>query len=175
MTKFKTFSSSDLFRIGNAPSLNKKSLNKKSPVEYPYITRTRENNGVESYTGFIDNKHLNPANTFSLGLMQMSVNFQEHDWYSGQFIKIITPKSKIKVNHEVGLYLQAWLSKLALTFDPQAIRNVDNLFYKAQFQLPVNEDNSLDIDYMVEYIDRLEMQCIDEINNNFQYLKSSIK
>lgn len=169
MTNFKTISTRDLFNISNAPSLNKKSLNQRGSVEYPYVTRTRENNGVDSYTGFIDNEHLNPTNTFSLGLMQMSVNFQEHAWYSGQFVKIITPK--IEVNHEVGIYLQTWISKLALTFDPQAIRNVDTLFYKAKFVLPFNENNSLDTDYITNYIDKIEAQYIAKINDNFQYLK----
>lgn len=169
MTKFKTFTSDELFSIAKAPSLNKKSLNHTAPVVYPYVTRTRENNGIDSYTGFIDEKHLNPANTFSLGLMQMSVNFQEHAWYSGQFVRIITPK--IKVNHEVGLYLQTWLSKLALTFDPQAIHNVDNLFYKAKFELPVNDDGLIDVDYIVDYIDKIEIQYISKINKSFQYLK----
>lgn len=169
MTKFKTISTRDLFFIDKAPSLNKKALNQDNPVEYPYVTRTRENNGIDSYTGFIDKEHLNPANTFSLGLMQMNVNFQEHAWYSGQFVRIITPK--IEVNHEVGLYLQTWLNKLALTFDPQVIRDVDNLFYKAEFKLPVTDDDLLDVGYIVDYIDKIEMRYISKINDYFQYLK----
>lgn len=169
MTNFKEFSASELFVIENAPYLNKKSLNTNGDMDYPYVTRTRENNGVAAYTGFIDKEHLNPKKTFSLGLMQMSVNFQEHSWYSGQFVKRIIPK--IEINNEVGIYLQTWLSKLALTFDPQAVRNVDELFYNAKFKLPVTSSGDLDTEYITKYIRDIEAECLKEINDHFSYLK----
>ena len=169
MTNFKEFPTSDLFIIENAPYLNKKSLNTNGDMEYPYVTRTRENNGVAAYTGFIDKEHLNPENTFSLGLMQMSVNFQEHAWYSGQFVKIITPT--FEISNEVGIYLQAWLRKLALTFDPQAVRNVDELFYKAKFKLPVTDNGDLNIAYITKYIQDIESEYLNKINAHFAYLK----
>lgn len=161
MVKFKEIPTHELFIIENVSSLDKQDLNKKGPTDYPYVTRTRLNNGIESYTGYIDEEHLNPENTFSLGLMQMSVNFQEHAWYGGQFVKVIKPK--IEINHEVGLYLQTWLKKLALTFDPQAIRNVEDLFYKGSFNLPVNDDNTINNYY-------IEKEYLDKINNKFKYL-----
>ncbi|EFB62543.1 restriction endonuclease subunit S [Lactobacillus gasseri] len=165
MQRFKEFSSSDLFLIYSAPHLDKISLNKDGPCTYPYVTRTRNNNGIDGYTGFIDDEHLNPEKTFSLGLMQMNVNYQNDSWYSGQFIKVIQPK--FELDEKVGLYLLPWLQRLALKFDPQAIRNVDGIFYSAKFTLPVKDNETLDLEYMRNYVSEVEKRYWNKMKLGF--------
>lgn len=161
MQNFKSFSSAKLFSIYSAPHLDKISLNKDMPCNYPYVTRTRNNNGIDCYTGFIDKEHLNPEKTFSLGLMQMNVNYQNDPWYSGQFIKVIQPK--FEIDEKVGLYLLPWLQRLALKFDPQAVRNVDSIFYNAEFKLPVKSNGILDFEYMRNYVSQIENKYFEKI------------
>lgn len=165
MQNFKKISSCELFSIYSAPHLNKASLNKDKPCNYPYVTRTRNNNGIDCYTGFIDKEHLNPEKTFSLGLLQMNVNYQNDPWYSGQFIKVIQPK--FKIDEKIGLYLLPWLQKIALKFDPQAVRNVDKIFYNARFDLPVNESGTLDFEFMRNYVNTIENQYWDKMKAVF--------
>lgn len=52
----------DLFEIYSTSSLNKDSL--KYGMEFDYVTRTSINQGILSFTGFIDNEHLNEQKTF---------------------------------------------------------------------------------------------------------------
>ena len=109
----------DLFTIDSTNSLNKSGLNSSVNAEYPYVTRTSINNGIESYTNFIDDEHLNPANSFSLGLLQMTLNWQKHEWYAGQFVRIIKPKTEM--SQKIRLFIQTWLQKLVQTFDLQSL------------------------------------------------------
>lgn len=144
----------DLFTIDSTNSLNKSGLNSFVKAEYPYVTRTSINNGIESYTNFIDDEHLNPANSFSLGLLQMTLNWQKHEWYAGQFVRIIKPKTEML--QKIRLFMQTWLQKLVQTFDPQSIRTVNSRFDNALLELPVTSSGDPDWQFMEDYINAIE-------------------
>ena len=152
---------SDYFTIESTNSLNKSALNTKGTCSYPYVTRTSVNNGIESYTNFIDTEHLNPANSFSLGLLQMTLNYQNHDWYAGQFVRRIIPKKKMSL--ETRLYLQTCMQKIVNTFDPQAIRKVNDRFNQATVQVPVTASGALDTEYMASYVRKIEASYVRKI------------
>lgn len=158
-----------LFSISKLKGLNKNDLNINSKGKYPYITRTAQNNGVESYTDFVDNDHLQPAGTFSLGLMQMSLFYQSKPWYNGQFVRKITPIKNY--NSKELMFLQAHLQKLTNLFDPQAIRKVDDVFNKASFTLPVTSSGAPDWQFMEDYITAIEKLKVLKIK---QFLDTKI-
>ena len=158
-----------LFSISKLKGLNKNDLNINSKGKYPYITRTAQNNGVESYTDFVDNDHLQPAGTFSLGLMQMSLFYQSKPWYNGQFVRKITPTKNY--NSKELIFLQTHLQKLTNLFDPQAIRKVDDVFNKASFTLPVTSLGTPDWQFMEDYITAIEKLKILKIK---QFLDTKI-
>lgn len=73
MVKFKKFKVKDYFDIQKVKSFNKDKLTISTKNDhYDYVTRTSNNNGVESITGKIANFEANNSNTFSLGLLQMT-------------------------------------------------------------------------------------------------------
>lgn len=73
MVKFKKFKVKDYFDIQKVKSFNKDKLTISTKNDcYDYVTRTSNNNGVESITGKITNFEPNNSNTFSLGLLQMT-------------------------------------------------------------------------------------------------------
>ena len=158
-----------LFSISKLKGLNKNDLNINNKGKYPYITRTAQNNGVESYTDFVDNEHLQPAGTFSLGLMQMSLFYQSKPWYNGQFVRKITPTKNY--NSKELMFLQAHLQKLTNLFDPQAIRKVDDVFNKASFTLPVTSSGTPDWQFMEDYITAIEKLKVLKIK---QFLDTKI-
>lgn len=158
-----------LFSISKLKGLNKNDLHINNKGKYPYITRTAQNNGVESYTDFVDNDHLQPAGTFSLGLMQMSLFYQSKPWYNGQFVRKITPIKNY--NSKELMFLQTHLQKLTNLFDPQAIRKVDDVFNKASFTLPVTSSGTPDWQFMEDYITAIEKLKVLKIK---QFLDTKI-
>ena len=158
-----------LFSISKLKGLNKNDLHINNKGKYPYITRTAQNNGIESYTNFVDNDHLQPAGTFSLGLMQMSLFYQSKPWYNGQFVRKITPIKNY--NSKELMFLQTHLQKLTNLFDPQAIRKVDDIFNKASFTLPVTASGTPDWQFMEDYITAIEKLKVLKIK---QFLDTKI-
>lgn len=158
-----TFLLSKFFSIQKTKKLDKSDLviPLKGDKKYPYVTRTVNNNGIESYTGYIDDFHLNPGNSFSLGLLQMNFQWHEEPWYCGQFVRRIVPKYDFSRN--VMLYFLSVLQKNSVLFDPQAIKRVDGIFDSLRVDLPVTSDGQLDVQYMEQYIKRIEAQYIKRI------------
>ncbi len=158
-----TFLLSKFFSIQKTKKLDKSDLviPLKGDKKYPYVTRTVNNNGIESYTGYIDDFHLNPGNSFSLGLLQMNFQWHAEPWYCGQFVRRIVPKYDFSRN--VMLYFLSVLQKNSFLFDPQAIKRVDGIFNSLRVDLPVTSDGQLDVQYMEQYIKRIEAQYIKRI------------
>lgn len=162
MPQFQKIKVSSLFSIHKVKSLNEINLTPPSANNiYPYITRTSINNGVKGYTGFVDKEHLNDAGTFSLGLLGMTLNYQNKPWYAGQFVRRIVPLKHFSPN--ALLFLQAHLEKMTQLFDPQAIRETDDIFNKATITLPVTTDGSLDTVYMSNYISKKKQGISNKI------------
>ena len=73
----------DLFDIDSTSSFNTDVL--VDGEEYDYVTRTSFNQGVLRSTGFVNSENINPAGTWSLGLLQMDFFYRKKPWYAGQF------------------------------------------------------------------------------------------
>lgn len=73
-----------MFEIKSTSSFNTDRLTEGD--DYDYITRTSQNQGILRNTGFVNKKNVNPAGTWSLGLLQMDFFYREKPWYAGQFI-----------------------------------------------------------------------------------------
>ena len=97
----------NLFDIENTNSFNADALVPGS--EYDYVTRTSVNQGVLQETGFINLENINPAGTWSLGLLQMDFFYRRKPWYAGQFVRKIIPK--IKLSENSVLFFTALLNK----------------------------------------------------------------
>ena len=157
--KWGKFRIGNLFDIYKTKSLNKVSLTPASGNDkYPYVTRTIYHNGVESYTGFIDKVHLNLANTFSLGLLQMSFRIQKRPWYAGQFVRLIVPK--VKLTNKQMLYFNTLFNRFSQLLDPQAVKSVDNKFLNGALRLPVTPDGKPDCNFMDQYITAIEKKKV---------------
>ena len=168
--KFEKIKADRIFTIGNAtPSYDKGDL---EPVmegekEYDYITRTSENQGICDTTGFISESGVQPAGSFSLGLMQKIFFYRQREWYAGQFVKII--ECKDDVSEETKLYLQTVLNGLTPKLSSYLVRDIAKVFLESDLLLPVNENNEIDYEWMELYIKKgkaiLQEQIMNWINN----------
>ena len=168
MVKLSEFSLEELFKIEKTKGFNKNELKLNKSGEYDYITRTSLNNGIESKTDKIPSRVINPPNTYSLGLLQMTFFYRERPWYAGQFVRKITPK--FKASPEVMLYFLTYFKKISKVLLGVLVRDVDKTFENLVITLPVTSNDQLDFEYMEKQIKKIEMERIKELE---AYLKVS--
>jgi len=147
-----------LFEIQNTLSFNKEKL--VEGVEYDYITRTSQNQGILRKTGFVNKENINSAGNWSLGLLQMDFFYRNKPWYAGQFIRKINPKIKLTPN--LTLYLSTLLNKQKQNLLSVLVRDVDSVFLNSKIQLPTRK-GKIDFEFMESFIAELEAQRIAEL------------
>lgn len=157
--KWKKFKIGDYFDIEKVRGVNKSGLTSPTDGEsYDYITRTSQNNGIESITGKVSNRELNEAGSISLGLLQMTFFYRDRQWYAGQFVRKIVPK--VQLTKEQTLYFVTLFNALRPKLIDILVRSVDNVFLNTEVELPVTPDDQIDFDYMQNYIRATEKQTI---------------
>ena len=159
--KTKAFSVEELFIIDKTPSYNKDSLTEVTDKEYDYITRTSTNRGICETTGYISDKGLNEAGTFSLGLLQMTFFYREREWYAGQFVRNI--KAKFELNKYTGLYFETVLSGLSPYLLSGLVRDVDEAFLSSKITLPVDDKGKIDFEWIERFVKQQKKALLDKI------------
>ena len=155
----------DLFEIENTLSFNTDKL--VPGVDYDYVTRTSLNQGILRATGFVNRENINPAGTWSLGLLQMDFFYRRKPWYAGQFVRKIIPKIEIK--DSAVLFFSTLLNKQKPKLLSVLVRDVDKVFRSIKIQLPT-KNGEIDFDFMESFVAELEAQRVAELS---AYLKVS--
>lgn len=149
----------DLFEIENTLSFNTDKLI--FGDDYDYVTRTSLNQGVFQTTGFINEKNINAAGTWSLGLLKMDFFYRSKPWYAGQFVRKITPKIEIKDSSI--LFLTAVLNKQKTRLLSVLVRDVDETFCSTKIYLPTI-NGSIDFEFMEAFIAKIEAERIAQLS-----------
>ena len=147
-----------MFEIQNTLSFNKGKLTFGS--EYDYVTRTSQNQGILQETGFVNQENINPADTWSLGLLQMDFFYRNKPWYAGQFIRKIIPK--LEISRNLMVYFTVILNKQKENLLSGLVRSVDEKFLNAEVILPT-KNNKIDFDFMESFIAELEAERITKL------------
>lgn len=148
----------DLFEIENTLSFNTDRL--VPGGDYDYVTRTSLNQGILRTTGFVNKENVNPAGTWSLGLLQMDFFYRRKPWYAGQFVRKIIPKIAIK--DSVVPFFSTLLNKQKPRLLSVLVRDVDKVFCSTKIQLPT-KDGKIDFDFMESFIAELEAERVAEL------------
>ena len=128
--------------------------------EYDYVTRTSLNQGILKSTGFVNRENINPAGTWSLGLLQMDFFYRRKPWYAGQFVRKIIPKIEIKGS--AVLFFSTLLNKQKPKLLSVLVRDVDKVFCSTKIQLPIR-NGKIDFDFMDSFVAELEAQRVAEL------------
>ena len=163
--KWGEYTLGDFFEIENTLSFNTDKLVPGN--DYDYITRTSLNQGILRSTGFVNKENINPAGTWSLGLLQMDFFYRKKPWYAGQFVRKIIPKIEIK--EAAILFFTTLLNKQKPRLLSVLVRDVDKTFISTKIQLPI-KDGKIDFDFMESFVAELEAQRVAELS---AYLKVS--
>ncbi len=148
-----------MFEIGNTLSFNKEKL--VDGNDYDYVTRTSLNQGILQVTGFVNSENINPAGTWSLGLLQMDFFYRRKPWYAGQFVRKITPK--IELTESAILFFSTILNKQKESLLSVLVRDVDAKFNNTTLSLPITPDGAIDYSFMERFVRKLEAQRIAEL------------
>lgn len=148
-----------MFTIEGTLSFNTDRLTK--GVEYDYVTRTSLNQGVLQTTGFVNKENINPAGTWSLGLLQMDFFYRNKPWYAGQFVRKIVPK--ITIPNGARLFFQTLLNMQKPALLQVLVRNVDETFRKIKIRLPQTKEKDIDFAFMESFISELEELRLREL------------
>ena len=155
----------DFFKIENTLGFNTDKLVPGN--DYDYITRTSLNQGILRSTGFVNKENINPAGTWSLGLLQMDFFYRKKPWYAGQFVRKIIPKIEIK--GAAILFFTTLLNKQKPRLLSVLVRDVDKTFISTKIQLPI-KNGKIDFEFMESFVAELEAQRVAELS---AYLKVS--
>ena len=150
---------SKFFKIQNTLSFNKNKLT--SGTEYDYVTRTSQNQGIFQNTGFVNQENINPAGTWSLGLLQMDFFYRQKPWYAGQFVRKIVPKHEFSKN--AILYFTVFLNKQKKTLLSGLVRDVDKAFLNAKVSLPT-KNLQVAFDFIEKFIATLNAERLATLN-----------
>ena len=148
----------ELFEIQNTLSFNKDKL--VDGNDFDYVTRTSQNQGILQETGFVNEENINPAGTWSLGLLQMDFFYREKPWYAGQFVRKIVPK--IELNKSSILFFTVIFNKQKQNLLSGLVRDVDKAFLTAKIHLPT-QNGKIDFAFMENFIVELEERRIQEM------------
>lgn len=148
-----------MFKIENTLSFNTDKL--VSGKEYDYVTRTSLNQGILQTTGFVNKENINPAGTWSLGLLQMDFFYRKKAWYAGQFVRKIIPK--IAIRESSILFFSTLLNKQKPRFLSVLVRDIDKVFLSTKIQLPTH-NGEIDFDFMESFVAELEAQRVAELS-----------
>lgn len=148
-----------MFEIKSTSSFNTDKLT--DGDEYDYVTRTSQNQGILRSTGFVNKKNINPAGTWSLGLLQMDFFYRQKPWYAGQFVRKIVPK--VFIPEGAKLFFQTILNEQKDILLSVLVRDVDKLFKKIKIYLPQTKDNEINFEFMEMIVHELTMSRLHEL------------
>ena len=168
---FKNFYIKDLFDVINNPQLDKRNFIFSESAEYPYFTRTENNNGILGYVEYLDEEHKIPGNSLAVGMISMKFHYMQHDFYAGQFTKTLIPKFQ-GFNEKTAMYFTAMLNKYSEYYQSSLVRHFKDKVSETVVSLPVIESpdpdheytvDDIDFEYMQERIAELEQERIAEL------------
>lgn len=153
---------------------------------FPYVVRTSLNNGIRGYIKE-DKTFLNDGNTFSFGQDTATVFWQPQPYFTGDKIKILTPRREI--TNEMALFILVAIRKAFSlfawgtdSFNEEIIKSVKILLpIKVIGDNPVldetcyyhNEGYIPDFDYMHKCIIKLEYDYVSQLERHLEELEIS--
>lgn len=162
---YKDFKIEDLFDV----SSSKKKFNANNIYNdgcYPYVVRTSENNGIG---GFIneDTKFLNNGKTISFGQDTATIFYQEAPYFTGDKIKILTPKFRISIR--LAMYMISCMRKSFSNFQWGVSSFNESIIKSTKIKLPVLKNGDIAYGFMEKIIKKSAQTDIQKMNS---YLKA---
>ena len=148
--EWKAFVFSSFFKITTTSSSidRNKLINKKGVT--PYITRSDNDNGYDSFICEQASQYEKDANNvITIGLDTQTVFYQPHDFYTGQNIQILANKN---LNQSIALFLIPLIKIQMTKFSWGGNGATLTRLKRSKIVLPVNAEGQPDYAFMEAYI-----------------------
>lgn len=152
-----------MFCVESNPQLNQDSFCFSENAEYPYFTRTVNNNGILGYVEYLDEEHLIKGDSIAVGMLGMQFFYMGHDFYAGQFTKTIFAKG-FTLNFQLGLFFISLFNQCQDELKSVLVRDFEEKFLSLEIELPIR-CNQIDSDYIEKYVNGLIVDNIFLINS----------
>lgn len=127
---------------------------------HPYVARGSNNNGIRGYIDE-DEIYLNPGNTISFGQDTATMFYQKKAYFTGDKIKIFSLRSGV-LSSRIAVFLMSAMKKSFSTFSWGSSSFSESILRKVKVKIPKLNNNPA-YDYMVKYIEELEVAHIEEL------------
>lgn len=148
---WKTFSLGDKKYFTLHSTLNgidKNKLVDSGEKKYPYITRSKNNNGLDMFVSE-QPQEINKGNVIIIGLDTQTVFYQESDFYTGQNVQILYNKHLTK---NIAFFLIPIIKKQLAVLNWGGNGATLGRLKKKNIILPVKDDGTPDWSFIEEYI-----------------------
>lgn len=157
--EWKEFVFGDLFTItSTSSSIDKKRLSGYSG-EAPYITRSENDNGIDSFVGEQPCYSMDDSNVITIGLDTQTVFYQSHPFYTGQNIQIV---KHANLNKHNALFIIRAIKVLVQKFSWGSYGATLTRLRRGKLFLPVHTDMTPDWAFMEAYMKQVEEELLAE-------------
>ena len=126
---------------------------------YPYITRTDRNNGVESYVCEQPDYKIDLGNCITVGLDTQTAFYQPTEFYTGQNIQILRNE---KLNSRNAKFILPLLKNLLTIFNWGSSGATLTRLRRSKILLPLGNDDAPDWQFMAQYVCERELLQFEE-------------
>jgi len=146
--EWREFSLSCVFDIASTSSSIDKINLIKDKGDYPYITRTERNNGVDSFVCEQANYARDKGNCITVGLDTQTAFYQPNEFYTGQNIQVLRNEH---LNTYTANFILPLLRNLLTIFNWGSSGATLTRLRRSKIMLPVDDNKQPDWDYMEKY------------------------
>jgi len=149
-SNWKLFKITDLFDIKGYGSISSVELESKGIGEYPYVTRTEQNNGI---SGFYDYKTA-PKNVLTIETTLSGLCFyHDYEFSTGDHIMVLEPKKGVVLNKYTAMFIKTIWRKNSYKYDYNRPAIKENII-KTSLILP-SKNGKPDWEFMENFIKKL--------------------
>lgn len=146
---WKIFNLSSVFDIRATSSGIDKNKLTGGEGNFPYITRTDRNNGVQIFISEQTNHSRDSGNCITVGLDTQTAFYQPTDFYTGQNIQVLTND---RLNFHVAQFLLPLIKNTLSIFSWGGNGATLTRLRRSKILLPVTDDGSPDFEYMENFM-----------------------
>ena len=170
-SQWKDFIIGEIFEIQNSKAYHKSNLSASFDKKIPYITRTKFNNGLDSFVENDETFIKNPKNSIVFGAESALFFYEPFEFITGNKMYYIHHE---KFNKHICLFLVAVLNNAISNSKFDYYHGLTGSRLKSiRVLLPVDENKNLNFKFMEDFMKEIEKQQILKYENYLNNLKSS--
>lgn len=155
--EWKEFVFGDLFTItSTSSSIDKKRLSG-NKGDNPYITRSENDNGIDSFVEEQSGYVMDEGNVITIGLDTQTVFYQSCPFYTGQNIQIVR---HTKLNKHNALFIIRAIKVLVQKFSWGSYGATLMRLRRGKLYLPIGMDGTPDWEFMSAFMKRVEQETL---------------